>query len=92
MQNEKTNWVTQKRKADADIETTTKSCCGFGPLCEKIVIFVLRTLIHFGLQFGALKDLEKIMWRCGLKIEEEIVWPLGPRYTSKGRATIQASK
>ena len=35
MQNEKTNWVTQKRKADADIETTTKSCCGFSPLCEK---------------------------------------------------------
>ena len=48
MQNEKTNWVTQKRKADADIETTTKSCCGFSPLCEKFGHFVPKSLTDYG--------------------------------------------
>ena len=69
MQNEKTNWVTQKRKADADIETTTKSCCGFSPLCEKIRKFVPKSLIHFQLHAGLLKYLGTVL---DLKMRKQI--------------------
>ena len=59
MQNEKTNWVTQKRKADADIETTTKSCCGFSPLCEKIGKFVPKSFFIFDCKLDFEKTQEK---------------------------------